>query len=196
MKVNIKNTSREYQGFFTLEKAKLQFEKFDGSMSDEVARENVYRGDSVAALIYDDSAKLVLFVEQFRYPVYTVLPEKAWLLEVVAGSRKRDEEPKDCLLRELKEEVHLQVSATELEDIGTFFVSPGGTSERIYLYALNTNLADFEKKHGGLVSEQEDIRIRMFTFQQIFNLLESNKLLDAKSIIGVQWLRTRLSRTS
>ncbi len=189
MKVEIKKTTQEYKGFFTLEKCRLKFEMFDGSMSDEVVRENFYRGDSVAALIYDASAHLVLFVQQFRYPVYTVESKNAWLLELVAGSRNRDEEPKECLLRELEEEIHIKASADELRDIGAFFVSPGGTSERIYLYALNTNLKDFDKQHGGLLSEQEDIRIHLLAFQEAFELLQSGRIQDAKSIIGIQWLQ-------
>ena len=195
MKVEIKKTTQEYQGFFTLEKCRLKFEKFDGSMSDEVVRENFYRGDSVAALIYDAESQFVLFVQQFRYPVYTVQPEEAWIWELVAGSRNRDEEPKACLLRELQEEVHVRASAQELEEVGTFFVSPGGTSERIYLYALNTDLRNFDKSKGGLEAEHEDIRIRIFTFTEIFEMLKTNQIQDAKSIIGLLWLNAQIAHS-
>lgn len=194
MKVDIKNTTQEYEGFFTLEKSQLRFEKFDGTMSDDVVRENFYRGDSVAALIYDASAELALFIQQFRYPVYTVAPEEAWILELVAGSRDRSEDPRQSMLRELQEEVHLQASVEQLDEIGVFFVSPGGTSERIYLYALNTDLSDYQEDQGGLISENEDIRIRLLSFEQMFELLSTNRLIDAKSIIGVQWLQLQVAK--
>jgi len=118
MKVILKEKELAYKGFFTLEKSRLQFEKKDGTLSEEVVRESFYRGDSVAsfyrgdsvaALVYDLKAEKVLLVRQFRYPVYTVDPENAWVLELVAGSCEPGEDPLETLLRELAEEVNLSL---------------------------------------------------------------------------------------
>ncbi len=190
MKVNIIENSIEYQGFFTLEKSRLQFEKQDGSLSKQVVRENFYRGDSVAALVYDLKEKLILLVRQFRYPVYTVEPEKAWMLELVAGSCGRYENPVDTMTRELNEEVHIDVDRASLQRFASFFVSPGGTSERIYLYGCETDLANYKHEHGGLEDENEDIEIVLMGFKETFLLLDNNTIFDAKTIIALQHLKS------
>ncbi len=189
MKVILKEKELAYKGFFTLEKSRLQFEKKDGTLSEEVVRESFYRGDSVAALVYDLKAEKVLLVRQFRYPVYTVDPENAWVLELVAGSCEPGEDPLETLLRELAEEVNLNVNAKDVKFVCRFFVSPGGTSERIYLYTLETNLAGYDEKRGGVDEENEDIEIVLLDFSQALRLLEQQQIYDAKTIIALQQLK-------
>lgn len=189
MKVIISEKSIEYKGFFTLEKSVLQFEKQDGSLSQHVVRENFYRGDSVAALVYDLKEKIILFVRQFRYPVYTVEPDKAWILELVAGSCDHQENPVDTMARELKEEVHIEVAPEDLQNMGCFYASPGGTSERLFLYGCETDLSHYEFKHGGLGDENEDIEIVLMKFKDAFLLLQNKNIFDAKTIIALQHLR-------
>ena len=192
MKVNVKNITKEYQGFFTLEKARLQFEKFDGSASEEVVRENFYRGDSVAALIYDKKNKLVLLVRQFRYPVYTVEPDEPWIVELVAGSCNEHEDPAETLLREMVEEVHIRVTKKKLKPLYTFFVSPGGTSERIHLYAVETDLSNLKFDKGGLKEEEEDIEIILLPINKVLRFIKMGRIKDAKSIIALQWLQQKM----
>ncbi|MBN1479868.1 NUDIX hydrolase [candidate division KSB1 bacterium] len=193
MKVNVKHIKREYEGFFTLEKARLQFEKFDGSKSKEIERENFYRGDSVAALVYDSRNEKVTLVRQFRYPVYSVDPEHAWLIELVAGRCEKNENPQETLVRELKEEMLISIVAEQLEYIGQFFLSPGGTSERIYLYAADVDLSNFEEQSGGREEEDENIQILHFSTRQVIDLLERGDFRDAKTIIALQWLKARFN---
>ncbi len=188
MKVIVKEKSQEYKGFFTLEKSRLQFQKQDGSLSEEVVRENFYRGDSVAALVYDVKEKRILLVKQFRYPVYTVEPDRAWIYELVAGSCERGEDPLQTLVRELAEEIHIDADAKKPEHISSFFVSPGGTSERIYLYALQTDLSNYTFERGGVKEEAEDIEIVLMSFDEVFSLLEQGQIIDAKTIIALQYL--------
>jgi len=189
MRVIVIENSIEYKGFFTLEKSKLQFEKADGSLSKQVVRENFYRGDSVAALVYDLQEKLILLVRQFRYPVYTVEPDKSWILELVAGSCDRQENPVDTMARELNEEVHVDADPSSLEKFGSFFVSPGGTSERLYLYGCETDLSQYKHKQGGLEDEDEDIEIVLMGFKDAFLLLDNKNIFDAKTIIALQHLK-------
>lgn len=193
MKVHIKKVTKEYKGFFTLEKANLQFEKFDGTASKEVVRENFYRGDSAAALVYDSKNELVLLVRQFRYPVYAVEPEASWITELVAGSIKENDDPAETLLRELIEEVHINTSKEKLEFISTFYVSPGGTSERIFLYAVDTDLANFHHKQGGLEEEVEDIEITLLPFSEALAWLDRGDIKDGKTIIALLWLAQKIT---
>ncbi len=189
MKVIVSNKNIEYRGFFTLEKSTLQFEKLDGSLSEHVIRENFYRGDSVSALVYDSKVRKILFVRQFRYPVYTVEPENSWILELVAGSCNRGEDPAETMARELSEEVHIESNKKDIVLVSAFFVSPDGTSEKIYLYSVETDLSGYNKNSGGLDEENEDIEIILLSFDEAFSLLETQKFYDAKTIIALQHLR-------
>jgi ADP-ribose pyrophosphatase len=188
MKVKVNNRIREYDGFFKLEKVNLQFEKNDGTLSQEVVRENFYRGDSVAALVFDAEHKLVLLVRQFRYPVYAVDKSGGWILELVAGSIKEEDDPPETLLRELDEEVHINTKKENLQFINSFYVSPGGTSERIFLYAVDINLSDYHYQYGGLEEENEDIEIVLLPYAQVYDWMRAGRFNDAKTIIALQRL--------
>jgi nudix-type nucleoside diphosphatase (YffH/AdpP family) len=192
MKVIIKEKKREYEGFYTVEKCALKYERFNGKMSDLVIRENCSRGDSTGALVYDLNEKKIVLIRQFRYPVYSVEPDEAWLLELPAGSVSADEYPKDAIMRELAEEIHLDVKKEDVRLIGKYFSSPGGTSERVYLYAVECDLGDYDKKTGGVAEEQEDIEILVMPFRQVYEALSSEKIMDGKSIMALQWLEKQV----
>ncbi len=59
--------------------------------------------------------------------------------------------------RELIEEIGFR--AGDLTHIATFYVSPGGTSERIMLYYAEVGNTDRIAAVGGLASECEDIQL-------------------------------------
>ena len=66
MKVQINKHELEYAGFIKIEKSRLRFEKFNGTMSEEVTRYRHYRGDAVAVIIFDNVCNQVLLIKQFR----------------------------------------------------------------------------------------------------------------------------------
>ena len=53
MKVEIKQTQLEFDGFAKVESAVLRFERFGGGMTQEMTRHRYFRGDAVAVLVYD-----------------------------------------------------------------------------------------------------------------------------------------------
>ena len=63
--------------------------------------------------------------------------------------------------------------------IQTFFVSPGGTSERIHLYYARLDTDDPRHEGGGLDSEHEDIRVLHITVDDALNKLQQGEILDA-----------------
>ena len=189
MKVRVLEESREYDGFFKIDKATLQYEKFDGEMSEEITRLNFNRGDSVAVLLYDEKKDSVILVKQFRYPAY-VNHGPGWILEVVAGAMERGQDAVSVARAELVEEAGYQVG--DLEFISRFYVSPGGTSERIHLYL---GLAHRKVgSGGGLISEHEDIQVVEIPLDEAMEMVETEEIRDAKTIIALQWLKLRKIR--
>jgi len=191
MKVRILKESREYDGFFKIDKAMLQYEKFNGEMTEEITRLNFNRGDSVAVLLYDEKRDSVILVKQFRYPAY-VNDGPGWILEAVAGVMKRGQDAVSVARTELLEEAGYEVG--DLELISRFYVSPGGTSERIHLY-----LGHAHRKigsGGGLISEHEDIQVLEIPLDEAIKMVEAGEICDAKTIIALQWLKLhRIRRT-
>lgn len=173
--------------FFKVEEVHLSFEKFDGSMSPVVRRLNFERGDSVAAVLYQKQRDVVVLVDQFRYPAYEKGP--GWLTEVVAGMIDKGESPEDAMRREILEETGYLVE--KLVHIADFYVSPGGSSERIFLYCAEISGLDPAGKGGGLASENEDIQLVELSTGEAFARLERGEIQDAKTIVALMWLRTR-----
>ena len=185
MKVIIKKVRRIFDDFFKIDEALLQFEKFDGTMSSELRRLNFNRGNSVAVLVYNQNQNSFVFTRQFRYPVYASDPQQAWILEIIAGMVEDEQAPEKCAIREIAEETGYQVE--NLTYISRFFVSPGGTSEKIFLFFATVYDIDAKFAGGGLEEEGEDIQVVQIPVQEAVKLLNDGQVQDAKTIIALQW---------
>lgn len=193
MKVIIKNIKRVFDDFFKIEKATLQYEKYDGAMSEELIRLNFIRGHSVALLLYNKETNSVIMTRQFRYPVYSVEKDKAWLLEIIAGSIEAGETALETLYRESIEETGYRIRQPQL--VNEFFVSPGGTSEKIFLYYAEVTKDDRVGSGGGVAGEGEDLIVEEIPIDKAFQMLETGEICDAKSIIALLWLKNKLMKT-
>ncbi|MCA9422373.1 MAG: NUDIX domain-containing protein, partial [Nitrospira sp.] len=129
-KVLIEKKNWILDDFFKVKEVHLRYERFDGQMSPLVRRLTFERGDSVAVLLFNPKRQHLLLVNQFKYPTYEKGP--GWITETVAGMIEKNESPESAACREVEEETGYKV--LKLEHISTFYVSPGGSSERIILY--------------------------------------------------------------
>lgn len=191
-KVIIEETKCIFDDFFKIEEAQLRYEQFDGQMSPVVRRLNFDRGDSVAALIFNPETQRIILVNQFKYPTFEKGP--GWITETMAGMVGKDETSEGALYREIVEETGYNVR--KLEHISTFYVSPGGSSERIILYYAEVDDSSRVGPGGGVVSENENIINVELTVEEALEQIESGKIVDAKTILGILWLRNRLSQNA
>ena len=185
MQYKIHNKENVYRGFFKLNKYHLSNQLFKGGWSDKYSREIFERGHAAAVLLFDKKQDRLVFVEQFR-PGAIVTEKSPWLLELVAGMIEKDEHPEEVVRRETLEEAGGLV--LRLQKICEYLVSPGGSTERIWLYlgeVDSLNLADY----AGLKQEHEDIKIHCVSTQTAFQWLDSGRLNNAMTIIAVQWLK-------
>jgi nudix-type nucleoside diphosphatase (YffH/AdpP family) len=187
-KVEIEATKRILDDFFKVDEARLRFERFDGSMSPLVRRLCFERGDSVAALIFNPRSGLITLVNQFKFPTHAKGP--GWITETVAGMIDKNESAEDAVRREVLEETGYKVS--NMEHISTFYVSPGGSSERIILYYAEVGDQEKIQTGGGVVSENEDIALVELSLSEAVERLKNGHIADAKTIIGIMWLAERL----
>jgi nudix-type nucleoside diphosphatase (YffH/AdpP family) len=189
-KVEIISRKRVLDDFFKVDEAYLRFERFDGKMSETVRRLNFERGDSVAALLVDVAQKTVRLTEQFKYPTYEKVG--GWTVEVVAGMIDGEESPEQAIRREILEEAGFE--AERLEPIASFFVSPGGSSERIILFCAAVSERSRRSAGGGVASEHEDIRIVEWPLADFLKKIQTGQLQDAKTLVAGYWLKDNLAR--
>ena len=184
-RVEVLEESRVYSGFFSLDRAVVRYERFDGTMSEPVERLNLERGDAVGVLLHDPERDQVVLVEQFRYPVYAT-GERGWLLEIVAGMLRPGQDPLAVARAEAREEAGYEVD--DLRHLATCFLSPGGSSERVHIYAARISIGQQVSPGGGVQTEGEDTRLRVLGCVEAMRLLRTGGIRDAKTIIALQAL--------
>jgi ADP-ribose pyrophosphatase len=156
------------------------------------------RGDAVAALIVNTDTNHVMLVRQFRPPVAAIEGPEHKLLETVAGMIRQNEEPLHCLQREIEEETGYQLAFDRLtggikdtELICEFYTSPGGSSERIYLYYVAVDGTTPKNPGGGIKEHGEDIETVLMPLDEFFESIDRAVFKDAKIMIAGQWLAKR-----
>jgi len=179
LKVIIKESKREYDGFFKVDRALLQHEKFDGSMSKEIDRLNFNREDTVAVILYNKTNKFVVLIRQFRYPAY-VDDGPGWLIECVAGIK--DNGDISVAKKEVLEETGYKIN--DVKYLTQFYPSPGGCSEKISVYLACVETRD-EIKDKYFGTENEDIQIVEIPLTKALEMVKNGEICDGKTIIGL-----------
>ncbi len=189
-KIDIRKRALLLDDYFKVEEAYVSYEKFDGTMSRPVRRLDFVRGDAVAGILFNKQRQRVILVSQFRYA--TLSRGTGWTTEAVAGLVDPGETPEEALKREILEEAGYEVET--LERISCFYPTPGVTSERIILYYAETRGDGPVAKGGGLAHENEDIQVLDLPLDEAFAQLDRGDIVDAKTIIGLMWLRERTTQ--
>jgi len=173
-----------WQGYYRMDVYRLRYRRFDGGWSEPIEREVFERGKAAAVVPYDPQRDEVVMIRQFRPGAYAA-GRDPWLWEVVAGIIEPGETPESVVRREAKEEADLQIS--DLVRICEYLVSPGGTSEVCTLFGARTDSSKAGGFHG-LASEHEDIAVEAMPFARAIAMLNEDRINNAKTIIGLQWL--------
>ena len=126
-------------------------------------------GASVVPFFEDGS---VAFVSQYRHPA------RKYVLELPAGKLDPGERPAETAARELEEE--LGVVAGRMEQLSEFYTTPGFCAERLWVF-LATDLTETARRH----EEDEIIEVVRMPFARALEMVASNEIDDAKTIIGL-----------
>lgn len=178
-----------YRGFFSLERYRIQHTLYGGGWSQPLQRELFKRSNCVAVLLYDPIQDKIVLIEQFRIGAVAT-PERAWLLEIVAGAIEVGETAEQVAYRESAEEAGCKIQALHL--INEFYTTPGGASERISLFCGKIDATGIGGVKG-LQEEGEDILVRTVNFDEAYALMEYGKIDSAIPIIALQWLKLNKS---
>ncbi|MBO4519621.1 MAG: NUDIX domain-containing protein [Alphaproteobacteria bacterium] len=181
--IEVVKTTPLYKKFFRVDEYSFKYPLYNGKMSGVVKREVMNRGNAAGVLLYDPDREELVFVEQIRIGAF-IAGENPWVLECAAGIIEAGETPEHVAVREAEEEVGAKVSA--LEPITSYFSSPGGLSEKIYMFCGRVDAAHVAK-YGGLPSENEDIRVVVVPVGDAEKMLAEGRFNNALAIISMQW---------
>ena len=140
-------------------------------------KRSVVRHAGSAVMMPVDEKNRVLLVKQYR------LPADQYLWELPAGKIDEGENALQAAKRELVEETGLR--AMKWKKLAFFYPSPGYVGETMTIY-LATGLTQ------GAAEPMEDERIetKWFTKKELRELIRTNKITDAKTMIGfLYWAR-------
>jgi len=168
----------------------LDHPKFEGGQTGSFQRELFERGESAAILLYDPERDSLLFVEQFRVGALEdyVSP---WLIECVAGMVGDNESPDAVIQRETLEEAGCQV--LELEKIMSYWVSPGGSSEKMHLFCGRIDSSGLGGVHG-LDHENEDIRVLVVSSEDAIEMMNTGRINNSVTLMALLWFVSQRDR--
>lgn len=188
--VDILEVNPQFRGFYGVDKYRLRHRRFAGDWSAPFERELILRYRVAAALPYDPILDKVVLIEQFR--IGALADEcSPWLLEMVAGIMTQPESLESLIEHEMQEEAGLSIQA--LLPICDYWVSPGGSSEKVALFCAKVDASKAGGIHG-LRDENEDIQVHVFDSEAAFAAVRKGRINNAATIIALQWLELNLTR--
>lgn len=190
--VEIRSRRTAYKGRYRVEEFTFDFDKASGPGRIAGSKREVFeRGDSAAALVHDVERDVIVLTEQFRVATHTKGP--GYIIEAMAGSVEEGEEPEACIRREMVEEIGYR--AKRLTLIGHVYVSPGSSSERVFLYYAPVRPDDLvDPEASGVAAEQEDVGRVEFKRAAFLAKLDRGEFEDAKVALMGFWLKSRPGR--
>lgn len=191
-RVDVLHRDTPHAGFFLTQSYDLRHPRFDGRISPVVTREVFVATDAAIVLPYDAQRDRVLLVEQFRMGPFGRGDTRPWMLEPVAGRVDASEAPENTARRECEEEAGLTLTA--LEHIASHYCSPGCSTEYFHCYLGLTDLPELREGHGGLSTEQEDIRTHVLSFGAAYDLLRTGEADNGPLILMLMWLNANRPR--
>lgn len=190
--VTIESDQRVWDGRFPLDRVRFRHRRFDGAMSGERTWELWRRGRAAALLPYDPVADAVVLIEQFRLPALAAgLPPV--LLEIPAGLADRPESAEATARRETEEETGLTVD--RVQPIGEVMLLPGGCDEVCGLFIGHVSVpatgGDGIAGHAGLISEDEDIRVRIVPADEAIAAAVGGRISNVLTMVALLWLAAK-----
>ncbi len=182
MKFSVVKSEIIFHEFFTIERARVLWEQFNGTMGKDRTRYVIRRGESVGIIPLYRKNDTIVLIKQFRYPS-AGRGFDGYLWEIPAGMVNRNENPYDTARRELFEEIGVKVK--DVKKLISFFLSPGALDEKFHLYFAVVPDCEQINSFGGNQVEYEDLKIGFFHKAELVDMVLQNKIADAKTIAGL-----------
>jgi ADP-ribose pyrophosphatase len=142
-------------------------------------RDIVRPPDAVAVVPIDENG-LIYLVRQYRSAI------RRAIYEIPAGIIDEGERPATTARRECEEEIGLR--PRRLIKLCTFYSAVGFSTGSIQLF-LAQGLTAGRREHRDAT---EFLQVHAIPFERAYRWVLTNRIVDAKSILGILWARQRL----
>jgi len=126
-----------------------------------------------AAVVPMKDETTVVMIRQYRHAV------GGFIYEIPAGKLHPGEDPRECAVREVEEEIGYKVG--NLEPLLSFFTTPGFTNEVIHIF-LGKDLQPGTQDLGT----DEVLEVLEMPIDKAIALIKEGTIRDGKTIIGLQ----------
>ncbi len=143
----------------------------------KTATRDILEHNGACAMLPIDKDGNIILVRQYRHPI------KKSILELPAGKLDPGEEPEECAIRELEEEIGYKSN-----DFSFMFktdIAVGYSSEVIHIYLAKDLVAT-----GQSLDEDEFLDIEKYTLEQTLEMIKSGEITDSKTIAGVLYYKS------
>jgi GDP-mannose pyrophosphatase NudK len=181
--IEIIDTKILSDNWYTLKKITYQAQQSNGTMLTQ-SREAYDRGNGAVILLYNKERGTVILTRQFRLPTFINGNTDGYLIECCAGLLDKDN-AEDCIRKETEEETGYKV--TDVKKIFEAYMSPGSVTEILHFFIAAYDKAMQVGEGGGLAEEQENIEVLEMPFAEALQLMATNQIRDAKTIMLLQY---------
>ena len=183
--IKIQKTELLSDNWYVLNKVTYEYQKEDNTVETHI-REVYDRGNGAAILLYNSTQKTVILTRQFRLPSYLNGNKTGMMIEVCAGLLDKDH-PEQCIIRETEEETGYRLS--KVQKVMETYMSPGAVTEILYLFVGEYDATMKVSEGGGVDTEQENIEVLEYTFDEAFAMIQTGEIKDAKTIMLLQYAK-------
>jgi ADP-ribose pyrophosphatase len=143
-----------------------------------VSKREIVKHPGAVAVIPVTAENKIVMVEQYRKAL------ERTIIEIPAGKLEKGEKPEICAARELEEETGYECN--NMEWLISFYTSPGFADEIIHLYKA-TGLS--KKLNAASPDEDEFVNLMEFSLDEAVQLINEQKIYDAKTAYAVQYMQ-------
>ncbi|WP_282035403.1 NUDIX hydrolase [Metabacillus indicus] len=176
---HLKETTKTSEKLFSGRIIDLYLEEVELPNGKTSTREIIKHPGAVAVLALTKDNKLVM-VQQYRKAMERVL------VEIPAGKLEKGELPEVTAKRELEEETGYTTKS--LQHLISFYTSPGFADELVHVYYTD-DLHVLEEK--AELDEDEFVDVLEVTLEEAQQLIDEQRIFDAKTAYAVQYLQLK-----
>lgn len=182
--IRIVDQQTVWKRFIHLSTLVIEQTRADGRV-ERLNREVHDHGPAACVLLVDTARQSLILVRQFRPGAFFGGHSDGFLLEVPAGLLD-DDAPEAAVAREAMEETGYAVQ--DVRHLFDIYSSPGTLTERVGCFVARIDTTKRDGKGGGVDGEGEDIEIVEMAIDEAYGLIATGGILDAKTIVLLQWL--------
>lgn len=174
-----------------LENVTFDYRRKDG-LTQSLTREVYHVDDGATVLLHDDARRTVVLIKQFRLPMF-LQGSPGYLIETPAGLLG-GANAEERIKAEVEEEAGYRIAT--VKKVFEAIMMPGCAGHRVHFFTAAYTLADKVSTGGGVLDEGEEIEVLEVDFDAALAMIDRGEIVDAKTILLLQYARVNLFRSA